>query len=132
MKLMPILISSTVLLGITVFGQQDTGQKPEKIRVSWNAMKGNLEREVEPELPKDPNGNAMRGHVVLRINIDVRGDVVSAVRMNGKPELADAAIVAVKQWKFKPFLLNGQPLQTETEVKLALKPDHAVKTSSPF
>lgn len=131
MKLIQKLTSATIALTIPIVAQQVSDHKPQKIRVSWGVIRGNLESKVEPHLPSDQHGRPIGGDVVLRINIDTQGNVRQAVRQDGKPELADAAIQAVQQWKFRPFLLNGNPLEVETTVKLKLKPGHEVKTASP-
>jgi TonB family protein len=131
MRLKATLRISAVLLAVTAFAQQPGEQKPQKLRVSWGVLEGILERKVEPELPVDANGKPMHGHVVLRINIDKTGSVARAVSLNGNPELANAAINAVQQWKFKPYLLNGEPVELEGEVELNLKSARGAPTISP-
>ena len=131
MRLKSTLRIGAVLLAVTAFAQQPAEQKPQKLRVSWDVLKGVLERKVEPQLPVDANGKPMHGHVMLRINIDKTGSVVRAASLNGNPELAGAAIEAVQQWKFKPYLLNGEPVELESEVELNLKSAHGAPTISP-
>ena len=53
---------------------------------------------------------------MLRVVIDQDGDVYDVVLVSGSPRLAPAAIDAVKQWKYKPYLLNGEPVEVDTEV----------------
>jgi|SRR5215472_1218930 len=121
-KLKRLLVIVAALLPLTASARQAGEQEPrQKLRVSWPAIEGNLEHEVEPVSPLDANGKPMHGNVQLRININRQGSVFNAVRVSGKPELADAAINAVKQWKFKPYLLNGEPVEIETAVKLDVK-----------
>jgi protein TonB len=48
--------------------------------------------------------------------IDKNGGVEELTLVSGHPMLAPAAIEAVKQWKYKPFLLNGQPVKVETQI----------------
>ena len=52
--------------------------------------------------------------MLVQAHIDTNGDVVNLRVVSGDPALAAAAIDAVKQWKFKPFLLNGQAVKVET------------------
>jgi protein TonB len=132
MKVLQTLMSAMIALTIPLVAQQVTDQKPQKVRVSWGVMGGNLESKVEPKLPVDEQGRPLGGDVVLRINIDTQGNVRQAIRLEGRAELADAAIQAVQQWKFMPFLLNGNPVEVETTVKLTLEPGHEVKTASPL
>jgi protein TonB len=55
---------------------------------------------------------------VLKAVIGQTGDVVSVELVSGDPMLAPAAIEAVKQWKYKPYKLNGNAVEVETEVKV--------------
>jgi protein TonB len=58
----------------------------------------------------------IQGRVVLKVVISKTGDVVSLALVSGDPLLAPAAIDAVKQWKYKPYLLNGNPVEVDTQV----------------
>lgn len=84
-------------------------------------MDGNLRHKVQPQAPLDASGKPLHGTVLLRIIINKEGKVVHAERERGKPELVDAAIEAVKQWTYKPFLLNDQPVEAETYVNVKIK-----------
>jgi TonB family protein len=132
MKISSLLMITMMALAFTVFAQQAGDHKPQKLRVSWGVIKGNLENKIQPELPMDGRGKPMHGNVVLRINIDRQGNVWRTARLDGKPELADAATNAVKQWKFKPYFLNGEPVEVETAVKLKLNTAHEALPVSPF
>jgi len=56
------------------------------------------------------------GTVVLHINVDKNGNVSNVEPVSGHPLLIPAAIDAVKQWKYKPYLLNQVPVEVETTV----------------
>lgn len=73
-------------------------------------------KKVPPEYPQEAKDQRIQGAVVLRVTIDQLGDVAAAELISGHPALAPAAIDAVKQWKYKPYLLNQQPVQVETQV----------------
>jgi TonB family protein len=90
---------------------------PQKIRVSQGVSDGLLIHRVEPVLA-EPNMSA-KGDVVLAMVINREGNVVRATVLNvpnGNPILAQSALEAVRQWKYKPFLLNGETLEVETTV----------------
>ena len=53
---------------------------------------------------------------MLQAIISKTGDVQSLKTLSGPPILVAAAIDAVKQWKYKPYLLNGNPVEVETKV----------------
>ena len=63
----------------------------------------------------------MQGVVVLTAIIDKDGNVRNLQLVSGHPMLAPAAIEAVKQWHYKPFLLNGLPVEVETTVEVTFQ-----------
>jgi len=78
----------------------------------------NLLSRVEPEYPEEARLNNIRGLVVLDVRARRDGSVEQVKLMSGQPLLAAAAIAAVKQWRFKPQLVKGQPVAIETTVTL--------------
>ena len=56
--------------------------------------------------------------VVLNVRISSDGDVIDVAALSGPTELRQLASDAVKQWKFKPYLLNGQPAEVETQISI--------------
>ena len=58
----------------------------------------------------------MQGHVVLSAVLDANGQITNLQLVSGHPWLVPAAIAAVKQWRYKPYLLNGQPVEVETTI----------------
>ena len=88
----------------------------QRVRVSPGVIKGLLIYRVEPAYPPLAQLARIQGVVVLTALIDKAGNVQSLQVVSGHPLLARAAIDAVKQWRYKPFLLNGQPLEVETTV----------------
>jgi protein TonB len=77
-----------------------------------------LIRKVEPEYPQEAREKRIEGTVVLQVQISEAGDVKEARLISGHPLLAPAAIEAVKQWKYKPYLLNGEPVEVDTQVQV--------------
>jgi len=75
-----------------------------------------LQKRVNPVYPKDLRKQRIQGMVTLSVGINKDGDVVEAKLVSGHPGLGQAALDAVRQWKFKPYLLDGQPVEIETEV----------------
>ena len=63
----------------------------------------------------------IQGVVVLTAIIDKDGNIQNLRLVSGHPMLAPAAIDAVKQWRYKPFLLNGQPVEVETTVTVTFQ-----------
>ena len=88
----------------------------QRVRVSQGVTKGLLIYRVEPPYPPLAKQARIQGVVVMTALIDKGGNVQHLQVVSGHPLLAPAAIEAVKQWRYKPFLLNGQPVEVETTV----------------
>jgi TonB family protein len=89
---------------------------PQRIRVSQGVSSRLIAKKVPPQYPHEAREQHIQGQVVLKAQISKEGDVIQLELVSGHPMLVPAAIEAVKQWKYKPFLLNGQPLVMETQV----------------
>jgi protein TonB len=61
----------------------------------------------------------VQGLVVLDVDISKGGSIESLRTISGHPMLVPAAIEAVKQWRYKPYLLNGEPVSVETRVTVS-------------
>lgn len=89
---------------------------PSRIRVGGNVEAGLLLREVTPSYPKLAQQVHIGGTVRLKAIIGTDGKVEELTLISGHPLLIQAAEAAVKQWVYKPTLLNGQPVEVDTEV----------------
>jgi len=72
----------------------------------------------DPEYPKLARQTGARGQVKLTATVGKDGHVKSVKVISGHPMLQAAAVDAVKQWVYKPTLLNGQAVETDTEIVL--------------
>src|ERR1700758_87677 len=81
---------------------------PQRVRVSSGVQSGMLVRKVNPVYPPLARQARIQGQVVLQAQISKTGDIENLQLVSGHPMLAPAAIEAVKQWKYKPYLLNGE------------------------
>jgi len=93
-----------------------SSQPGQRIRVSQGVAQGLLVSEVDPTYPPLARNARLQGNVVLKAVIGKAGDVESVELISGHPMLAPAAIDAVKQWKYRPYLLNGTAVAMETEI----------------
>jgi outer membrane biosynthesis protein TonB len=57
--------------------------------------------------------------VILHVLICKTGDVMTVDLITGHPSLAPAAIEAVKQWRYKPYLLDGKPVEVDSQVQIS-------------
>ena len=81
---------------------------PQRIRVSQGVSTGLLIRKVTPSYPPLAKQARIQGQVVLQAEISEDGTIQNLQLMSGHPMLAPAAIEAVRQWRYKPYLLNGE------------------------
>jgi protein TonB len=89
---------------------------PQRVRISQGVTKGLLIRRVEPTYPPLARSARVQGEVVLSAIISTNGDIENLQLVSGHPMLVPAALTAVKQWRYKPYLLNGQPTEVETTI----------------
>jgi protein TonB len=89
--------------------------QPTRIRVS-EVRAGSIEHMVQPLYPLIARHAHVEGDVVLSAIIDPEGKVESLQVVSGPAMLVGAALNAVKQWRFTPYLLNGAPVEVDTHV----------------
>jgi TonB family protein len=97
----------------------DAQARPLKLRISQSVAEANLLKRVQPEYPAEAKAKRIEGDVVLKVTINIKGEIEKATLFEGESVLGQAALDAVKKWKYKPFLLNGQPVNVETTVKIS-------------
>jgi len=90
----------------------------QKVRVSSGVALGLLIREVKPEYPPLAQQARIQGIVTLQALIGKDGSVQNLRVISGHPMLVQAAMEAVKQWRYKPYYLNGEPVEVETQINV--------------
>jgi len=89
---------------------------PTRIRISQGVTRGLLIHREEPIYPALARAARVQGDVVLSAIIDTNGQIQNLQLVSGHPMLVPAALAAVRQWRYKPYLLNGQPVEVETTI----------------
>ncbi len=89
---------------------------PERIRVSQGVTSGLLINKVQPAYPPLAKAARVQGEVQLRAIISKQGTIEDLQLVSGHPMLVPPAIEAVKKWRYRPYLLNGQPVEVETTI----------------
>jgi protein TonB len=89
---------------------------PQRVRISQGVTKGLLVHRVEPTYPTLAKAARVQGEVILTAVISTNGEIENLQLVSGHPMLVPAALAAVKQWRYKPYLLNGQPVEVETTI----------------
>jgi len=94
----------------------------EPVNLPESAARELLVQPVDPEYPAAARASGQRGIVVLQVLIGRDGAVQDAKFLEGSLVFARAAIDAVKQWRFKPYSMNGRVVSVETVIRLSFKP----------
>jgi protein TonB len=91
---------------------------PTKVRVSSGVAQGLLVHQVKPAYPTLAVQARIQGTVVLQAVIAKDGTVQELRVVSGHPLLVQAALDAVKLWRYKPYLLNDQPVEVDTQINV--------------
>lgn len=91
---------------------------PQRVRVSQGVSQGLLVHQVKPNYPPLARQARIQGTVVLQALISKDGAIQNLRLVSGHPMLAPAALEAVKQWRYKPYYLNGEPVEVETTINV--------------
>jgi TonB family protein len=91
---------------------------PARVQLSKDAAKSTLVHRVPVSYPQSAMAMKLQGTVVLEARIDKDGNVADVKPVSGPNLLTKPAMDAVKQWRYKPYLLMGQPVEVETQVEL--------------
>jgi TonB family protein len=94
---------------------------PKRVRISQGIATVLVVDKVQPEYPPDAREQHIQGNVLLHVIIGKEGNVENLQLISGHPLLAAAAIDAVRQWKYRPYLLNGQAVEIDTQVLVNFK-----------
>jgi TonB family protein len=103
-----------VLTPAVIEPSQDTQANP--VHVSAGVMVGNALTKVQPIYPPEAKAARIQGTVLLAARIGKDGSIESLKLISGPPELTKSAWDAVKQWTYKPYLLNGEPTAVDTTI----------------
>jgi protein TonB len=91
---------------------------PTRVRVSQGVSQGLLVHKVTPQYPPLAKQARIQGVVVLQALIGKDGTITGLHVVSGHPMLTNAALEAVKEWKYKPYYLNGEPVEVETTINV--------------
>jgi protein TonB len=89
-----------------------------RARVSQGVMDGLLIGRVIPEYPPIAKEAGIEGTVILQATISVSGTIENLHVVSGPEMLRRAALDAVSRWRYRPYLLNGEPVEVETTVNV--------------
>jgi TonB family protein len=91
------------------------------LNIPSSFMQDRLTTRVEPIYPAAARQAGIKGPVTLRVTVSKDGSVQDVALIKGRGELAPAAIEAVKQWRYKPILLNGENRTGSKEITISFE-----------
>jgi TonB family protein len=94
---------------------------PQRMIVAADVMQSLIRYRTMPIYPEAARGKNIEGGVLLDTVIGKDGRVLDVQLISGPPELAPAAMDAVKNWRFSPFTLNGAAVEVETTIEVAFR-----------
>jgi periplasmic protein TonB len=89
---------------------------PTRVRVSQGVTSGLLIVHPQPTYPPLAKQARIAGAVVLQAEISKDGSIQNLHVLSGHPMLVPSALEAVKRWKYKPYIRNGEPVEVETTI----------------
>jgi len=90
----------------------------QTVRVEEKESHALILKTMPPVYPPDARLARIQGSVLLGLEVTADGRVVNVHVVRGHPMLVDSALNAVKQWRFKPYTVNGQPVNMQTSVTI--------------
>ena len=110
--------SGPITLRLLVHTQSMNMNIPGQVRVGQNVVAANLVDKVTPEYPALAKQARIQGIVNLNVVLGLDGSVENMNVASGHPLLIPAAVEAVKKYKYRPTLLNGQPIKVQSTVEV--------------
>jgi TonB family protein len=94
---------------------RDADGRPTRIRTSAAALAGLIIERVQSQYPRAARQKKVEGEVMVSAVVGANGRVQEVTVISGPPELHDAAVDAMKKWRFKPFQLDGRAVEVESK-----------------
>ncbi len=96
-------------------------EPPKRIRVSQGVIAGRLIRKVEPLYPMLARQARIQGDVILNAVIAKDGTIQNLQVVSGHPMLIQPALEAVQQWRYRPYLVSGEPVEVEVRITVTFR-----------
>jgi protein TonB len=106
-----------VLAGLAV-AQDNPSPTPKRLRVSSGVANSLKIHDAQPQYPQKAREQGIQGDVLLQATIGTKGKLTNLRIVQGDPILVQAAVDAVKKWRYRPYILNGEPVDVETTIKI--------------
>jgi len=103
---------------VPVLAKSPVPMPVKRMRIASRVAEANLIHDVPPQYPPDAGRARIEGTVVLMALIGTDGTVKDVRIESGLPILAQAAINAVKQWRYKPYVIDGEPVEVDSRITI--------------
>ncbi|HSK44162.1 MAG TPA: energy transducer TonB [Candidatus Binatia bacterium] len=111
-------VALSVLVALAAFAAAQDNPPPKRLRVSSGVANSLKIHDAQPHYPREAKEQGIQGDVILQATIDAKGNLVNLKAVQGDPILVKAAVDAVKKWRYRPYILNGEPVEVETTIKI--------------
>jgi protein TonB len=91
---------------------------PKKVNISGGVAQGLLLQKTQPSYPPIAKAARVSGTVVLQATISKTGTITNLRVLSGPEMLRQAALDAVRSWRYRPYLLNNEPVEVDTTVNV--------------
>lgn len=115
--------ANTSVLNSLVVSPEATPRRPllATLKISQGVSQGLLIKRVDPKYPPSALAMRVQGTVLLDATINREGAISNLKVLKGDQILARAATDAVRQWRYKPYYLDGQPVEIQTQITVNFK-----------
>ena len=96
----------------------DAKSRPQRIRVGGNVQAAKIITRIQPQYPENAKEQRISGTLRLHVVVGTNGSVQEVTPISGDLTLADAAVEAVRQWKYEVATLNKVPVEVDTVVDI--------------
>ena len=117
-----LVVCALLVAGAVSVAAQSQNPHVDRIRIGGTVQLAKITKKVEPVYPAEAKKAGISGTVVLHAVIAQDGTVKQLDYVSGPRELTDSAMVAARQWEYKPTLLNGQPVEVDTTINVDYEP----------
>jgi periplasmic protein TonB len=106
------------LVVLAAFAVAQDNPPPKHLRVSSGVANSLKIHDAQPHYPREAQEMGIQGDVILQATIDTKGNLTNLRIVQGDPILVAAAVDAVKKWRYRPYILNGEPVDVDTTIKI--------------
>ena len=92
--------------------------QPPRVKIDANVIAAKLIKQVQPSYPSGARERGIQGTVLLHALIDTDGSLQDLQVLQGTCSLAEAAVSAVRQWRYSPTTIQGQPVRVDTTISV--------------